>query len=182
MSYHVTCDCGRPVPVAATDAGSSVPCGCGRAVEVPPLHVLRRDAGQTGVSPVATLEALLLARRLPHTRRCAVCGDDTDGLAYASVQCLWALVAGGPSRADTVGSCLLLALFGWLVIFPVLFGGGGVPEQHGQDVVLTVPVRVCDRCRAGLADPTALRAALLETPEYAALLDRYPKALIRYLG
>lgn len=186
MSYHVTCGCGRSVPVAAADAGADVPCGCGRVVEVPPLHLLRTSTGEAGVSPVVSIRALLLAGRLPGTRRCAVCDRETDGLAHAAAQCEWAVLAGGrPTKAEIAGGCLLSSLSCGLgaLLFAYLLGRGArEAKQYGEDVTLTVPVRACDDCRPGLADPAALRAALRETPEYAALLDRYPNARIRFLG
>lgn len=186
MSYQVTCECGRAVPVAATDAGSSVPCGCGRAVEVPPLHVLRQSAGEAAFSPLVTIRSLQLAGRLPGTRQCAVCGESTDGVAHAAVLCEQAMTADGrPTKAEIAAGCLLVALCSGLalpLLAFVLGRGTREPRYHGEDVTLVLPIRVCDECRPDLDDATHLLAALRATPEYADLLRRYPSALIRYLG
>lgn len=180
MSYRLPCDCGRPVPVAATDAGTTARCPCGRAVEVPPLHQLRAVAGEETVSPVVALRSLLLAGRLPGTRRCARCGRDADGLAHADMKCEWAVMTGGPSKAEVAAGCLVFGALGALLLARSLADRGS--KQHGDDVVLTVPVRVCDGCRPDLADPAGLRDALRQTPEYAALLDKYPAARITLRG
>ena len=50
MSYQVTCACGKSHAVTLADAGTSLPCGCGRTVEVPPLHKLREHAGETALA------------------------------------------------------------------------------------------------------------------------------------
>ena len=51
-------------------------------------------------------------------------------------------------------------------------------EAGSQDIEVTVPVRVCPTCDPNLSVPEAIRAALRTTPEYAAVLDRYPQARI----
>jgi len=176
MNYEVRCECGKAHAVTAADAGASLGCACGRTVEVPPLHQLRADAGQDVLSPVVRVQALLLDGRLPGTRACACCRCDTGGLVQARVQCQWAIVSsGGPSRADMIGGCLLSAWLGLLLHF---FRRSAPPKEHGQDIVVILPLPVCEACRPTLDDPAELRGALRAIPEYAALLDHYPDARI----
>lgn len=42
MAYRIPCPCGKGVFAEAVDAGARLICGCGRAVLVPNLSVLRR--------------------------------------------------------------------------------------------------------------------------------------------
>lgn len=174
MSYSVVCDCGRSLPVAATDAGAAVPCGCGRSIEVPPLHRLRLGAGESALSPAVQLRAMLLRGDLPGTDACAVCGRRTDGLARVVVQCEKAVVKTDADRADQVGCFVLGLMLGWIVLIRP-------PREYrvlGEDVVFSVPVRVCDGCGPDLDHPDHLREALRQTPAYAAVLDRYPAARV----
>ena len=175
MKYEVRCECGKAHPVTAADAGSSLRCGCGRAVEVPPLHQLRASAGQAALSPVVEVRSLLLRGQLPATRDCACCHRETDGLLRVSVECERPIVKNSTSKAEWLAGCLLFGWLGALVMFR-----SREPIVHGEEVVLTVPVRVCDACRDTLADPGILRQALRQTPVYAALLDRYPNARITH--
>jgi hypothetical protein len=47
---------------------------------------------------------------------------------------------------------------------------------------VTVPVFVCESCDGSVTTVPAIRAALGVTPEYAAILKRYPDAVIRRVG
>jgi hypothetical protein len=180
VKYEARCGCGKAHAVTAADAGASLRCACGGTVEVPPLHQLRAAAGQQVLSPVVRVQTLLLEGRLPGTRSCAVCHRDTSGLVHARVQCQWAVVsAGGPSRAEVAGGCLLS--FG-LGLFLHMLRRNAPSKEHGQDVVVVVPLPVCETCRPGLDGPAALRQALHHVPEYAELLDQYPNARVTRAG
>ena len=48
-------------------------------------------------------------------------------------------------------------------------------------VILTLPLRVCDHCRAEVRRPAAVKALLRQVPVYARLLDKYPKAKVTLL-
>jgi hypothetical protein len=52
-------------------------------------------------------------------------------------------------------------------------------KNESPDYSVVVPLPVCEVCRPKLDDPAALRQALCQIPDYAALLERYPKALIK---
>lgn len=149
---------------------------CGRSVEVPPLHELRIAAGQDVLSPVIRVQSLLLRGELPGTRNCAVCHRETDGRREVSVECERAVVkAGGPSRADVAAGCLLSFGLGALL---QLMRRTAAAKELGSDVAVVVPLPVCDACLPVVDGPGRLRQALRQIPEYAALLDRYPDAVI----
>ena len=179
MSYAVRCACGKTHTVSTADAGSTFRCACGRTVEVPALHVLRASKGERSVSPMLQIQTLFLSGELPGPRRCACCGDGTDHQVRISVVCERA-IASGPSAAKLVFSgCLML--FTGVFVFPWLFwiGARESAEPLGSEVSVIVPVFVCETCARGVVTPETVRNVLRATPAYAALLNRYPNALIR---
>jgi hypothetical protein len=177
MTYDARCECGTIHPVSAADAGSVLRCGCGRAVDVPPLHLLRTAAGQQGVSPSVQIQGMLLKNELPGTRDCACCHRDTDHLIRVSVVCERVITTAPAARGAALAGCLFT---GWVgLLAGLMMEGGARPQQHGTDVSFTLPVCACEVCARDLTTAAALRAALLATPIYAALLGQYPNALVR---
>ena len=173
MKYEVRCACGLAPAVTGADAGATLPCACGRTVEVPPLHELRTAAGQEVLYPAVRIHALLLDKKLPGTRECACCHRETDKLIQVVIECERVITESGSTKGEWVGGCFL---FGF--IWTSILLQSRQPIQRGQDVVLTVPVPVCERCQFEVTAPPELRKALLQILEYAALLDRYPNARI----
>ncbi|MBA4191028.1 MAG: hypothetical protein C0467_23835 [Planctomycetaceae bacterium] len=187
MKYEVRCECGKPFSVTGADAGTSLKCGCGRTVEVPPLHQLRTAAGQNVLSPALRVETLLLEGKLPGTRKCAVCTRETDGRSRVAVECARGILKDdGSSRDQIAAGCLFGLLFGGAV---GLFGANRIMSGEsanlkavGQDVAFTLPLPVCEGCQPTVTKPTELRTALRHIPDYAALLDAHPDAKIVLLG
>jgi hypothetical protein len=64
--FLLTCSCGTSQPVATTQAGQSVPCSCGRNLEVPMLRVLKRlpPAEPTTAGPVRPTVEISISRVL----------------------------------------------------------------------------------------------------------------------
>lgn len=175
--YQVQCECGKAHAVGAADAGASLRCPCGRTVEVPPLHQLRTAAGELGVSPVVQLQGMLIKNELPGTRMCACCGRETEHLVRVSVSCERIITKEQSTKGAALLGCLAFgALAG--IAASVLSRAGNPPVQHGTEVSFVLPVRVCEACDSTLTNSASLREALSKTPAYAALLDRYPEALI----
>src|SRR5262245_55140066 len=115
MKYEVRCECGKVHKVSGSDAGTSVPCECGRKVEVPPLHTLRAAAGEAALSPVVRIQSLLYEGRLPGTRDCAGYGRETDGSSQVSVVCERVITTSGASIGEVLGGWLLLGI-PWLLV------------------------------------------------------------------
>ncbi|MBY0456853.1 MAG: hypothetical protein K2V38_05915 [Gemmataceae bacterium] len=191
-TYEARCACGKVIEVSAADAGASVSCPCGKMVDVPPLHQLRAVAGEDVLSPAVRVQTLLLQKRLPGTRECAVCFRETDELVRVDVVCERARPTAPPqeSQADRVGSgCLFLfAFFGGS--FPGVLAANRLmsepneradPNQGGQDVAFILPLPVCEVCRPQVEDQRALPQAVGTIPEYAALLEQYPRAKLTLL-
>jgi hypothetical protein len=175
VRYQVRCECGESKGVSASDAGSSVACGCGRTIDIPSLHKLRMAAGETGLSPAVQIQSLLLQGRLPGTRECARCGRETDETCRVSVWCEQAqMEPGGPARAEAAAGCAL----GWFVPSFLVRGRHAEPVQRGEDVAFALPLPVCEACDTQLTAPADVKQALRTVPDYAALLDRYPDAQV----
>ncbi len=167
MNYEVRCECGKVHAVSAADAGGMVRCACGRAVDVPPLHLLRAAAGQAALSPAFRLEALLFEGKLPGTRECAGCYRDTDGLIRVAVVCERGTSAPDGSSRDEAAKESFGCLLGLFTSLPGPWSERRAPEyqpsrNRGQDVAFEVPLRVCEVCDHELTTPAALRAALAQ--------------------
>jgi hypothetical protein len=171
MNYEVRCECGKPHIVTGTDAGASLPCGCGRTVEVPALHQLRLAAGQAGAAPELLLTNMLLKKELPDTSACVECGTITDGIVWAEVKCEEAEQR--VERSTPTGCFLPGLLLGYIVI-------SRTPQtvrELGREVRFRIPIRCCDFCARSLTT-SSLRAALRQHPVCAGVLDKYPHAQV----
>jgi hypothetical protein len=182
MTYEVRCACGKPRRVSGADAGGRVTCQCGQMVEVPPLHELRAAAGQSaGLAPAVRIEALLLAGRLPGTRECAACFEDTDDVAKVRAGLERAIEVDDDTQPDEGPSGFLGRLLSaFMSPLTSRAGRSGPPrtKQIGRDVSFELPLPVCVACRPKLLEPGALHAALGTVPEYAELLRCYPRAAL----
>ena len=180
MKYEVRCECGKAHAVSETDAGASMPCPCGRMVEVPPLHQLRASVGQSLISPVMQLRGMLLRDELPGTTACSNCGCETNHLVRVRIECESITSKSYTSPGAVLMGCFLL---GWIgAIFASLISRDSQrPVEYGRDVTFILPVRICEECTPSLNSPDGLKKVLRATPEYSALLDRYPDARIAVL-
>lgn len=176
MKYEVRCECGKVHSVSGADAGASLSCACGRRVEVPPLHQLRTQTGQRAVPILVQVRGLVATGRLPGRRECVCCHRPVTGLMQVGIGCE-PTPGDGRGGAEAAG-CLL----GWITAGPagLLFGSGmaHMVKNASPDVSVVVPLPVCDACRPSHNDPATLRLSLRQIPEYAALLDEYPSALL----
>lgn len=174
MSYEVRCECGKAYTVGAADAGVSFPCGCGKVVEVPPFHQLRTAGGETAVPLLVQVRGLIANGLLPGKRECVCCRRRTQGMMRIGFSCE-PLPSQDDRRAEAAVGCLF-GLFTGSVTRAAEAATSVMVDTEPRDYALAVPLPVCDECRPALSDPAALRQALRHIPEYAALLDHYPKA------
>ena len=65
MKYPVACECGATHQVSGGDAGTTLSCTCGRKFDIPPLHILRSEAGQATIAPEIVVESLLAEGDFP---------------------------------------------------------------------------------------------------------------------
>ena len=179
MDYSIDCSgCGRRHSVEAAQAGSSLSCLCGRAVEIPKLSSLRAKAGGTPIerNTVGRIRALIAAEKLPMGDTCPYSSRLAETTIYIDVQCesRWKK-SGGVSFVERVAAFLLA----WL--FPVVIRHGSAPaEEHGRDTVVALPLRINEEAWPNIAKlrSKALKKLLRETPIYDELLNEYPEAQV----
>jgi hypothetical protein len=172
MSYEVRCECGKAHAVGAADAGASLRCTCGRTVDIPPLHQLRTAGGVSSIPIVAQVRAAIMNGLLPGTTLCASCGANAGSRCSIKIVCERVRVNEGLSQAEKVG-CLIAP---WVGLWVLLFGAAARRHRAkvGDEVALLLPLPICNACRPKLSDST--ERAIRAIPDYAALLDQYPKA------
>jgi hypothetical protein len=161
------------VTVEETAAGSRISCSCGRTVVVPSLRELRRQSGEDApaLAPELAVEALLLACRLPEEDCCVLCGVATDGSVSCRTECERAYVDDGtPSWWVWLLGFLTAGMFGVAVVA----ASRKQEQEWGKDRIYSLPLRVCDACRPGLASEQAVLEALCAVPLYRQLLTRFP--------
>lgn len=182
MKYEVRCECSKSHAVSAADAGSSLKCACGRALDVPPLHVLRASKGETGGSPLWAIQAGFFSGELPGPPICACCGRDTTRQISVSVMCEQG-ASGAPAVARQVASgCFMVGLMFLTGLFVFSRDVVGPSGGDSSGLSVTVPVFLCEACDGSVTTVPAIRKALNGTPAYAALLERYPDAFVRRIG
>jgi hypothetical protein len=179
MKYEVRCACGKPRVVTGADAGATLRCACGRAVEVPSFHQLRTAGGEAATPLLVRVRTLIGSGALPGERVCAVCRRPTGGMARIGMGCEEES-GGQPAYASKTG-CLFFAVFGWLA--PVAIATTSqVAKAESPDVSLVAPLPVCEACRPVLTQQAELRKALRQIPDYAAVLDQYPGTQLSLRG
>ncbi|WP_439624199.1 hypothetical protein [Gemmata sp.] len=181
MPYQVPCECGKSITVTGADAGASVRCGCGKTVEVPPLHKLRKADGEASVPILVQVRTQLVAGQLPGTRDCACCGQPNSGMMRVAVACEHEAGSTDRSGVEKLGCLLLPFFFGWLLALIALLGMKRVRKQ-ALDVAVVLPLPVCEACQPKLHTPDAIRQALSAIPMYESLLRHYPQAQVSRRG
>jgi hypothetical protein len=183
MKYSVECNCGRTLPVEATQAGSTLVCtGCNQAVPVPRLSKLRVAAGETAI-PLNAAERVRQAVHngtLPSNSVCPVTGGVADSTAVFLVRCESSWRKGG--QTSTAQLIVFWLFLGWIGVLIAMLRNRET-EIHGRETVVTAPLRVST---AGLLQlsrgwsQSALRALLASVPQYAELFHEYPSAEISF--
>lgn len=171
QTYPLKCDCGATHRVTSGQAGSSVACACGKGVSVPSYSVLRTLAADDWPTADVELDARRRLGQLPLETECVLCGTRTDGVRNFVVE----LERPQVSTQRPIWLTLLLLPLGWIGWIIEMM----VPEQTvvvGEHKQIELPVRVCGRCGPRLYQPGEAKRALQQTPLYARLLRRHPKA------
>ncbi len=175
QTYPVACACGTVHDVTGGQAGSSFPCGCGQAVEVPTLGALKRSVGESSVSADWEIEHRLADGSLPDEDECVLCDLPTADTLPVSVVCERSEV-----RSDIKWwYWLFLPLGLWFVIGMLVAKLNDRKRQLGRDVAFRLPVRVCESCRPKVRTAEEARDALQQSELYARLLAKYPHAAVK---
>ena len=197
MNYYLPCECGRCLSIAATAAGSTAVCDCGRSLLIPKLSGLRLSVGQEayGRNTPGTIAQMIRSGELPSGEICDVSGQFTKDIAIFCVECERVRVRG--ERWDATGERMFFAamfrlfflgLIGALVshiIVPFRRSNreSNAPQEHGHQVVVQVPLYVCSPSHVRLKRRSQryLKRLLSQIPIYATLLKEYPEATVSFV-
>jgi hypothetical protein len=155
MALGVYCECGRCLPVAEKDAGSSLTCSCGLKVVVP-LWEEFRDCPLllSAVTVERRVRRLLAEGILPGTAGCLRCGDGKADIVSVELECERHTVhsSGGPR----------------FLIIPLPWGVHWISwreeqriEVRGRDTDVSTPIILCAACHRQFHAPTRSSYVLL---------------------
>ena len=178
-SYSVFCECGVTHPVSATQAGSTMTCGCGRSVDVPTLSSLRKSAGESAIpsDTIETIQAMIRGGELPSGDICPYSGRPANDTIFFHVQCERVWVRGGESLESGNFAYMFLGWIGALIALQKL----RPREELGRDISLEVPLCISSDVRPtimGMRRQRGLKALLCQTHIYAQLLQEFPRATV----
>jgi hypothetical protein len=144
MEFSVQCECGCSLPVKRSQAGAELTCKCGRVNIIPSLAQLRRAVGLVGVeeTPEEKIGRDLSSGLLPGEFCIKCCGKDADTLRLKA-DCEQSY-AKGNTRLDPAGFILSMVL-PFTMVFAWTTGSG---TTHGHDNIVSVPLKLCSRCRS----------------------------------
>ncbi len=195
MSCSLPCECGRCLSIAATAAGSTIVCDCGRSLLIPQLSEFRSAAGQEayGRNTADAIAQMVRAGELPSGEICAISGQPTKDVAVLCIECERVRVRGERFDASermffrTMFRLVFLGLIGTLlscIIFPFRRSTrkSDAPEERGNQLVVRAPLYVCCRLHGQLkrGSQRYLKRLLGQTPTYATLLKEYPEATVLF--
>ena len=178
QKYRVTCECGKAFRVTSGEAGSSLPCVCGKTVVVPALSKLRESVVASADTPEVEFDARLRTGQLPIERKCVLCQSETEQVTMISMRC--------KQRQELAVMPLLLGLLylvpcvGWIAALLGAAVAVKTIRERGtvEDAVIDFPVRVCPKCTPRLAGGGVARSAVKSTELYANLLAKYSHAKV----
>src|SRR5262245_53757367 len=137
-ALHLDCECGDRTLVTMAEAGVRLTCSCGRILQVPNLHELRMRAGLPPFPvPTAThVEGLVKAGDLPVGTTCARCSEPAVAVLHAMAACefLWTTTEEWSISGIVVSDREV--------------------SQHGHDLVVPVPLRLCPDCQRAIFHPS----------------------------
>jgi len=171
--YRVICDCGRTHHVSGGDAGSRLPCGCGRTIDVPELHTLRTSVGEPTISPELAIELLLRDRQIPGDGACLCCGLATENICHVQVEC-------ERPEVKRIGWTIVPFMFVFGVVAGLLALLRTKEQIHGRYVCYRLPIRMCSACTRSVSR-SEVSTALRQIDVYRQLLDKYPHASVGHL-
>jgi hypothetical protein len=153
MDYPIRCECGHEMLVNEGSAGASIPCACGRIVEIPSLGALRTSIGLSTVDVPLEIDvwSKVESGELPPPR-CIGCGGAGEQISYVA-ECeqidqrtshdKWPLLQGLIFAMGLLANSLVIA-------YRINGRDETVTTTYGREVVIPVPVRCCAACQNAL--------------------------------
>ena len=176
MQYPVTCECGKTHQVAGSVAGTKIVCGCNRTVEIPSFAKLKASVGESSLSADFEIEQLIQLGGLPLELDCVLCYQATPHQLTATVVCERKIT---PNANVKWYEILLAWSVSWVWVMFAYLRRTRDLRSIGEDRFFPLPIRTCERCAEGLRSVPTIRDALLRTPLYSRLFEKYPTASIR---
>ncbi|WP_146118819.1 hypothetical protein [Blastopirellula marina] len=195
MPYLIHCECGEPLEVTATQAGSTVTCRCGKVVDVPMMSVLRRSAGESAMplNIVEQINGMVKRGELPTNDLCPISQRRPDLTVYLDVRCEQSYADRRAQLEESDHYIIPYFLFGWIfAVFYTLLRYALVKsktpselERHGHDVSVKVPLAISSTEKETFTKTRSqarLKQWLESTPIYVKLLEEYPQARVTTYG
>jgi hypothetical protein len=190
MKYSVTCDCGKALPVSATQAGATLTCECGKDVFVPSMSELRKSVGENSVpqNSIQKIRAMVRNGELPTDNMCPLTGERPDTTLKLYIQCERSWKIRVISNDDVVDADKAVALLLMPKLLSLYFFVRDLTrkknyEKLGRDTALMVPLRIASKNLPplrGVRRWKKIKKILRQSPICAEFLKEYPRAkLIR---
>jgi hypothetical protein len=186
VEVELACECGWHVVARSGDAGDSIPCRCGRTVNVPNLGRLRMMAGQDAyvTNPAEAIAKLQRTGGSPAGNNCLLCGSHSPTLYRCDANCESSHVKGATEKNFSM-------ILSWLAFVSMAFFAGLAflrqsketqLEVRGHDVAVTFDIPLCDACLATAGSPERIKNAkrlMGLVPPYRELLTHYPDLVLK---
>jgi hypothetical protein len=175
MPYWVDCTCGHRTEVTETQAGTEIPCQCGKAVLIPRLSELRSQAGEAAEDPSPELVIRYLygsGKEAVGGNACACCDATPVDRVLCFIEC--------EKPATAEHSWLFWVFFG-LMSLPLAIFYYFVkrePKVLSEGKVLEFHLSLCSACRKAALGSDSLQEVLRREPVFARLLVKYPTARV----
>jgi hypothetical protein len=182
LQATLTCECGKSHIATEKNAGSQIPCGCGRLVAVPTLSKLRTQAGKDAyvTNPAEAIRKHQRESGSPAGDRCILCGSTSPiHYTYDAVCESSRLKAASSDQSGT-------NVF-WIMLVPGVIrlirrlvkrcDRSTDAVRVGHDIEVSFDLPVCDACTRTAGDMTRPRVSkelMRRVPLYNDLLAYYP--------
>jgi hypothetical protein len=104
---------------------------------------LRQQAGVRTVAPAFVIENMLEHKELPTLSSCALCNGCSDEIVEVSAECekVWS------SEPEVMSWIIGFLFFGiWMLLWEQI----SEKKEHGRNLILHLPVRLCRTCHGQL--------------------------------
>ena len=167
MDVSVFCNkCNRTRTVSEGSAGMRFVCDCGGELNVPSLEQIRLQLGITAMhhSPEFEIPRRVGLGELPPSH-CVLCRCFPEHTLKITAVCSEVFVKGRRAGvigllAGTISWCFAIVGFGFVGILASVFRSeNDIPQYHGHDLVVALPLKLCGRCAEAL--PSSRQSSVL---------------------
>lgn len=176
MTYCIRCACGNRTEVTESQAGTEIPCSCGRVVAIPRLSQLRKEAGAAAAE---TSPELLIRYSYGYGRKplggdaCTRCHATPAESVLCFIECERPV-----HEADhySLFWLILAVLQAPLALIYLLVHGETKVRSEGTQIEFHLAL--CASCRAEAPEADWLEDVVCVEPAFDRLFAKYPDAQI----